>query len=208
MVSRRNREHRPARSIASREPRKRFLVVCEGKVTEPAYLHGLRRHFKGAIVELDIPSDHGVPLTLVQIAQRRKDEARGLARRTGDEFHAYDQVWCVFDIDEHPNVNDAKQLAGSQGIDLAISNPCFELWLVLHFRENPGMCHRHDAQAMTKTFIANYGKHVDFAQLVVGYDDAVTRAQRLDREATEQDEAGRNPTTGVYRLTQAIRFGC
>ena len=206
MVNRRNREVRPARRAPNREPRRRFLVVCEGEVTEPQYLRGLQRHFR-AVIDLHIPSERGIPLTLVQIAQRLKAEARSLAKQRGDEFHAYDQVWCVFDIDEHPKLNDAKQLADGNGVDLAISNPCFELWLLLHFRENPGMRHRHDLQGMMKTFVASYDKHVDFARLMTGYEAAVARARRLDQDAIAEDEAGRNPTTGVYQLTEAIRVG-
>jgi len=178
-------------------------------VTEPKYLEGLRRHFSAAIVELEIPEDRGDPLTLVQIARREQDDANALARRTNEPYHAYDRVWCAFDVDEHDKrrFNDAKQIAASNGIELAISNPCIELWLLLHFRENPGEHHRHHLQKMMREFVTNYDKHVDFAQLIAGYDKAVARAQRLDHEATEQGEPGRNPTTSIYVLTEAIRWG-
>ena len=47
---RRERERRPARRTATREPKRRLLVVCEGRVTEPQYLRGLERwvllHFR------------------------------------------------------------------------------------------------------------------------------------------------------------------
>jgi len=38
-----------------------------------------------------------------------------------------------------------------------------------------------------------------------GYPDAVRRAQQLDADAVSLGEPGRNPTTGVYRLTELIR---
>ena len=47
-------------------------------------------------------------------------------------------------------------------------------------------------------------KHLDFDKLIPGYADAVARAERLDREASAAGEDGRNPTTGVFRLTAAI----
>jgi hypothetical protein len=116
-------------------------------------------------------------------------------------------VWCVFDIDSHPNVEDALQMARDNGIHLAISNPCFELWLLLHLRESPGAQHRHDVQRLLGSFLPGCEKAVDFAMLKGGYRDAVGRATRLDLEARDVDEVGRNPTTGVYRLTEAICAG-
>jgi hypothetical protein len=47
-----------------------------------------------------------------------------------------DEVWCVFDVDEHPKLAEARDQANANGIQLAVSNPCFELWLLLHFQEH------------------------------------------------------------------------
>jgi hypothetical protein len=127
------------------------------------------------------------------------------ARREGDPFMAYDEIWCVFDVDDHPNLNDARQLADGRGVALAVSNPCFELWLLLHFRANPGARHRHDVQRMLRDHIAGYDKRINFADLADGVEDAERRAGRLDDEAREEGEPHRNPTTGVFRLTQSIR---
>jgi hypothetical protein len=44
-----------------------------------------------------------------------------------------------------------------------------------------------------------------FAKLYVGYDAALKRAKALDREAKRHSAPGRNPTTGVYRLTESIK---
>lgn len=56
-----------------------------------------------------------------------------------------------------------------------------------------------------RKFLADYDKHVDFERLVSGYMDAVERARRLDEMANEEGDNGRNPTTGVWRLTESIR---
>jgi hypothetical protein len=117
---------------------------------------------------------------------------------------AYDEVWCVLDVDEHPKLHEARQLANARGIELAISNPCFELWLLLHFRESPGAQHRHALQNMMKQFIVSYDKHLDFDLLSSGVVDATRLARRLADDAQEEGESGRNPTTGVYLLTDSI----
>jgi hypothetical protein len=110
----------------------------------------------------------------------------------------------VFDVDEHPNLREARDMAKGNDIELAISNPCFELWLVLHFRDNPGLHHRHALQSMMKAFVPNYDKKVDFATYAPGYRDALTRARRLAGQAADDEEPHRNPTTGVFMLTELI----
>ncbi|MFT4628841.1 MAG: hypothetical protein ACI8PZ_007537, partial [Myxococcota bacterium] len=116
----------------------------------------------------------------------------------------YDEVWCVFDRDEHERFADACQMARDNNLQVAASNPCFELWLLLHFRDSPGARHRHDLQHMLREFIAGDNKGVDFGALADGVAHATDRARRLDTAAEAMGEGGRNPTTGVYRLTDSI----
>ncbi len=67
------------------------------------------------------------------------------------------------------------------------------------------MQHRRDIQKMLASYQPGVrDKHLDFDKLIPGYADAVARAERLDREASAAGEDGRNPTTGVFRLTAAI----
>ena len=51
----------------------------------------------------------------------------------------------------------------------------------------------------------NYDKHVNYPDYSAGYDAAVMRASRLEDAAKADNEEGRNPTTGVWRLTERIR---
>ncbi len=117
---------------------------------------------------------------------------------------AYDAVWCVFDVDDHPQVADARQMARANGIELAISNPCFALWLLLHFRESPGMQPRDTMRRMLSRHVPGYDKRVEFTVYAEGYPQAVKRAEQMDKKAEEDGDSGRNPTTGVYRLTREI----
>lgn len=205
MVSkRRNRQRRPARRDPHKNPKRRLLVICEGSATEPDYLRGFERWARNATVEVEIPDEQGVPLTLVRNARERKVRAEREARRENDDFLKYDEVWCVFDIDEHPNLHDALQLAAANKIELAISNPCFELWLLLHFRENPGARHHRNLQRVLRGYIPNYHKRLDFNSIVSGIEDATRRARRLHQDAIEENEPNRNPTTGVFLLTDSI----
>jgi len=51
------------------------------------------------------------------------------------------ELWVVFDRDENTpqEVYAAFRLARQNGIRIAFSHPCFELWLLLHFKNGvPG----------------------------------------------------------------------
>jgi hypothetical protein len=98
-------------------------------------------------------------------------------------------------------------MARDNEIETALSNPCFELWLVLHLRESPGMQGRNDLIRLMRKHIDGHDKHVDFTVYEGGYESAVARARRLDADAQTDEDIGRNPTTGVYRLTESIRMG-
>ena len=119
----------------SRQPKIRILVVCEGKKTEPLYLKRFQHHVRNQRVHVEPLGPAGVPLTVVQTAIDLRHQAADEARRQRDENLLWDQVWAVFDMDDHPNVADARQLAMTHDIRLAVSNPCFELWALLHFAD-------------------------------------------------------------------------
>jgi len=88
-----------------------------------------------------------------KLAKEHKKTAEANSRREKEVNLLYNSVWCVFDVDDHPRVADARQMAADNGIELAISNPCFELWLLLHFRDGPGMQHRDKIETVAPTVL-------------------------------------------------------
>lgn len=197
-----------SRRPALLDPRPRVLVVCEGRVTEPQYFDAFRKEEENQLVEVLIDSEGGAPKTLVERAAIRKKSSEEEARRARDENLKYDEVWCVFDIDEHPKIPDARQQARDNAINLAISNPCFELWLLLHFREQHAHVERKPITKLLRNHIPDYRKRVPFETLRDGYSEAVLRAQQLDKHHIDVGNEGDNPSTNVYLLTERIReFG-
>ncbi len=192
------------RRAPSRKPLPRILIVCEGMKTEPGYFQDFRREYR-RVVEVEL-SPGGVPKTLVERAAEMKVDAKRVARAAKDENLLYDQVWCVFDIDDHPKVDDAKQQARDNGIEIAISNPCFELWVLLHFQDRTAQIDRAKLQDLCRKHLPGYIKDLPTEKLTPQYEQAATRARKLD---AWQQQQGRkedpNPSTGVYKLTEAIR---
>jgi hypothetical protein len=205
-----NRERKQARREPFLDPRPFVLIVCEGEKTERQYFEEFARHHKNALIKVKVAKETGVPFSLVECARDYKQEIDQQAKNLKDQNIAYDSVWCVFDIDEHPRVPDARCMAAANGIQLAISNPCFELWLILHLRQSPGPQDRHAMQALLKTLDSNYNenvKHVDFRRYVSGYEQAVRLAKQLKATAAVAGTPGHNPTTNVYELTELILSG-
>ena len=165
-----------SRRAPTRDPIPYILVVCEGSVTEREYLDGLRQHFASRLIKVEFDGG-AVPMTLAQMAVRRWAESSASAKQHGDQFLRFDEVWCVFDVDDHPNVDAAKHIAVAAGIDLAISNPCFELWLLLHFADHSAYLSRQNARKKLKTHVPNYDKSVDFKKFVANVTPAPTAMQ-------------------------------
>jgi hypothetical protein len=147
----------------------------------------------------------GVPKTLVERAVRLKAEAETNAKRERDGNLRYDHVWCVFDVDEHPHIPDAKQQARDNGIELAISNPCFELWLLLHFQDQRSCIDRSALHHECVKHLPEYEKRIPFAKVHPNYQEAVRRAHALrawqESRGCAEDT---NPWTVVHELTELI----
>ena len=94
------KSHNLKRRAATRDVKKRILIVCEGEVTEPKYFAAFHRPVRkqpnAAIVEIDIDGLGYDPKSLVEHAKKK----RGPKRAKGG-FEGYDEVWCVFDVDDH-----------------------------------------------------------------------------------------------------------
>jgi hypothetical protein len=143
---------------------------------------------------------------LVEHAVERKKEAERQARRARDPFLKYDEVWCVFDVDSHPNLPEAKQQARDNGLNVAISNPNFELWILLHFQDQFAEHDRREITRLCKLHLPRYEKEVPYMTLRPLYADAVRRAEHLQTLQAQRGTPGGNPSTGVYRLTESIQM--
>jgi hypothetical protein len=179
------------------------LIVCEGEITEPCYFKELRHLFKSPLELVVLPG--GTPKTLVERAVQEKNSAEQDARRRKDENLKYDETWCVFDIDEHPFLAEAQQQARDNNISTAISNPCFELWVVLHFQEQRAYIDRQAAQHLCRTHMPRYEKRLPCVELLSRYEDALRRAIELEQWHRSRGTAGTNPSTGVHKLTEKIK---
>jgi hypothetical protein len=185
------RPHRRTdRRVGTRPRRRQILVYTGGLRTEPAYLTGLIRHGGQLGVAVTVKSKGLDPRQLVH-------NAAAFIRRSQELF---DEVWCVVDVDEF-DIGAAVAEARRAGVSLAVSNPCFELWLLLHHADCRGYCAGYeDVVVRLKKHVPGYDKaRLDFADYAPGIGDATKRAMELG------DDHSQNPSTGMWRLVEMIR---
>ena len=111
-------------------------------------------------------------------------------------------------LDEHPDLAEARQVAQRQGINLAVSNPCIELWFVLHLEDQFAYIHRHEVQRRSAELFG-FDKRLDtktLDRLTTLYPVAEARAEALDMMYEQNGSPeGSNPSTSMAPLVEAIR---
>jgi hypothetical protein len=199
------------RRPAKREPKRRFIIYCEGAKTEPGYFTALRRHCSSVLIEIEPVGVGGEPFTVAGKAVQRAQEL-GLipndCARATDSFEEKDEVWAVFDRDAHEKFHNAVQKCQSNRVHVGRSNPCFELWLILHHEDYDKSDGRHAVQSLCEQVCAGYDKHSvktpDCTNLMARIEAAIKRAEdQLARRKNEGEEFG-CPSTTVGRLVRRI----
>jgi hypothetical protein len=170
-------------------------VVCGGRRTEPDYFQALKRHLRNPAVHVRVRAKGRDPEDLVRFA-------RSLVPEASDEF---DEVWCVVDSDEY-DLEPAAALASRLNVRLAVSNPCFELWLLLHYQDcSAPLCDARAALRHLVRHVPDYQKNgLRFADFESGVLDAIRRAEKLDPTGCDHR---RDPSSGVWRLVQQMMMG-
>ena len=116
------------RTAARRDSCDTVLIVCEGEKTEPNYFRELRDDLQLNPFNIEITGDTkgSSPVNVVNYALKNHKD--------------YDKTFCVFDQDQHSGYQKAlhkirgREKSREHPIQAITSVPCFEFWLLLHFR--------------------------------------------------------------------------
>ena len=133
-----------------------FHIFCEGEKTEPYYIRAYIDHYHSDKRNLLVVEDtkKNTPVQLVDYAIDFKKHCNN-----GDIF------WVVFDREStikysHELHLKAKKKAKDNGIEIAFSNVCFELWLLLHLTYSTACyknCNDLVKQSQLKTILRQRG---------------------------------------------------
>ncbi|HSH04395.1 MAG TPA: RloB family protein [Anaerolineae bacterium] len=200
------------RKAETRTQRNCILIVCEGESTEPTYFEKLRIHLKLDSVDVIIRGEEckSDPVSVVEYALEQKKQ-RDREAKISPTQAPFNEVWCVIDT-ETPVDNQvaleratAKARAQKKFMHLAVSNPCFEYWLLLHFRHT-SQPFRNASQVIhkLKEHLPNYEKrYQDFEELFGLIEQAMGHAQAV---RANHVDGGRypNPSTYVDQLVDVL----
>ncbi|WP_457573176.1 RloB family protein [Desulfolithobacter sp.] len=198
------RRERKAASLRRRGARRdsydTVLIVCEGEKTEPNYFRELRDDLRLNTANIEITGDTGgsSPMDVVNYGFEHYEE--------------YDRTFCVFDRDRHTNYQQAlnkirdKRKRKGHTIQAVTSVPCFEFWLLLHFRKTtrnfdtgPGsICDRVISEL--KAHLPDYTKGTRgvYHRTKDNLDTAINHAREVVRHC---ESAGTDhPSTKVHEL--------
>jgi hypothetical protein len=201
MGSRRRGKNSLRRKVATRPVKRTIVVFTEGRRSEPDYVRGLARLPQVAgnnALSIEISPRHGVPYTLVDHAVE--------AIRDPD----IDECWCLFDVEypgQHPNVRAAVDRARAvKNVNTAISNPCFEVWLVMHFQDVTTHFTTAQAESLSRKLDGRSGKGIDASAYTPRLGEAARRAEQLASRHLKNGTVfpDDNPSSSMFEFLKAI----
>lgn len=193
-----------------------FVIAAEGSVTERQYFEGLR--------DREVIDPRRVRIEVIDSVDDTSSAPQHVLARL-DEFERrhrlnreLDQLWLVIDTDHWSasshvsNLDQVIQQARHKGFHAAVSNPCFELWLLLHFTDDvSGIDVAVQPRAAGRRCIEilrNVCGSYDKSNLQVerytreGVVAAIDRARALD--TAPEDRWPQTVGTHVYRLAHEL----
>jgi len=161
-----------------------FFVFCEGK-TEELYVKYLKSKYR-------------IPFEIdTQIAQN-KITSKYIKNYKKSKFtHPKDKTFLMYDLDV-PKMLD--KLQKIEGTTLLASNPCIELWYLLHYKEQKAEISCLLCNKELKKRNGNYTKTIIEAKLK---DQLKTKQQKAVNRANKLKKYG-NPSSNIYLLIEEL----
>ncbi|MEC1551565.1 RloB family protein [Bacillus haynesii] len=194
----------PKRTSRGLKTNPNILIVCEGTSTEVNYFNGIRRQINLPTLQIEVKV-----LGVGKSKQELVKHAIGYRNKTSKKVKS---TWVVFDKDDLSNedVDKTIKFAKDNNVNVAFTNACFELWLVLHFTKidpNRQLTHKQLYKLIEKKFnIVNYEKKGKSNALLIEdiaghYTKALEHNQLL---YSKQKIKHRNPYSDVNFLIQEL----
>lgn len=187
------------RKLNTQIPKKVIHVYTEGTKTEPNYLGAIKDELRLPEIDIKIHGMRASTLSLVDFVIKEKE---------GEDEDT--EWWVVFDRDDHEHFDLSIEKAKSNGINVAYTNECFELWFILHFEFlNTSIGRDQFETKLTRLLGIKYEKSMDIYSLIKDRESlAIRNAKKLENEHNEAGVTSfikRDPSTTVYKLVENLR---
>ena len=209
-IEKRGQRHRKVKPV--------ILIVTEGSQTEPKYF----AHYRNRQTNIDIrvvgSRSSGGETDYLSLLRKAVEYQNKNEISVSDG----DAVWVVADADVNYNNPDpiaakdhllskARKMAESKGIHIAISNPCFEFWYLLHFQYTTKFLRDYPAAKSALTaYLPDYEKTDDvYTKLSEHTTDAIQNAKRVEQYHIQNGDnkpfgIAVNPFTDIYQLVESL----
>lgn len=194
-----------SRDGKKRREKKLIVVAAEGEnKTELTYLKEFNRRQKEYRI-IPAKGNNTDPENLIE-------DAKKSAIRESLDFSFGDRAIAVFDTDvgKEQCIRKAVEKAKRENVEVYLSNPCFEVWLLLHFKYSTKSYYSSaevvdDLRNVWKDFEKNMSS---FGCLEDCIKQAIENAEKLEKYNLEmhlkRDTVTFNPGTDVHKLIKMI----
>ena len=188
-----------------------FYVAMEGSVTERKYFDALIRKYNiRNVILLKKSKTRSSPQDVL-----KRLEQQMTSRKNDHGVILDERFWAVFDTDKRPieMLNKVATKAAKKNIQIAASNPCFELWLLLHYGARnrfrgvegsaaTGGCDKV-IEYLKRNFDKNYHKSAfNPSEYIQKINEAISNAKASD---SDDEDAWLNQIgSRVYKLAESI----
>lgn len=194
------------RGKVSRKTKKIILVGAEGKnQTERKYF----KAFNQVQSEYKIMAGKGNNTDLVGVVE----DLLKSAKQEELDLKDGDMLACFIDVDfkkgRDQELRAAMKLARQNNISVFLSNPCFEIWYLLHFRYSTKLYGSNEEVIKELgSYISDYSKSKDVYDVIENkIDQALLNTKRLESYHLENgtnDRLKKLPSTEAYKLIEMI----
>lgn len=183
MIAKKKRPIPTKRQSNIKYPRKLFLIATEGTKTEPDYFKNLKKIVNNASINIK-------PLT-----SNSRTAPGALLKRITKYLEEYeitnqDEAWIVMDRDQWNEDHIIKVIdwtTQNKHYGLALTNPKFEYWLLLHFEDGNGVQTARECNERIKQHIVSYHKNIPINKITL--DNTKAAIDRLRKKEVLDNKA-------------------
>lgn len=161
-----------------------FFVFCEGE-TEVTYISHLRSQYRVPIQIIPRKSDSNISIRYIKNCKRDYIETEN------------DKTFLMFDLDVDGML---EHLQGIPNAILLVSNPCIELWYLLHFEECRAVMTQNDCVKKLKRHLEHYTKGSLALKDKQILSDKISAASQRAKSLKLYD----NPSTTIYKIIDLL----
>lgn len=194
------------RGKVSRKTKKIILIGAEGKnQTERKYF----KAFNQVQSEYKIMAGKGNNTDPVGVVE----DLLKSAKQEELDLKDGDMLACFIDVDfkngRDQELRAAMKLARQNNVSVFLSNPCFEIWYLLHFRYSTKLYGSNEEVIKELgSYISDYSKSKDVYDVIENkIDQALLNTKRLESYHLENgtnDRLKKLPSTEAYKLIEMI----